>query len=213
MTRYEMASISAAVLVGCGGGAAASETTETTADEPAEAPSGPSIVVTPEMGHPHPGDEAPDFELTDQEGNPVRLSSLRGSVVVLAFSASWCPFSRAEQPNLAQLARDYADQNVKVLVVNIEEEDEGYQTYLGRHEMPMPVLRDATAQVVGGYIPPQAQPNITSDRWKVLVSSNLIIDPEGIIRYFTLVDTAHFDAELTHLRAAVDELLAAQTGT
>src|SRR5215218_2968490 len=31
------------------------------------------------------GDEAPDFELEDQDGEPVRLSSLRGSPVVLYF--------------------------------------------------------------------------------------------------------------------------------
>ena len=31
------------------------------------------------------GDPAPDFELPDQDGNPVRLSDLRGSPVVLYF--------------------------------------------------------------------------------------------------------------------------------
>ena len=31
------------------------------------------------------GDTAPDFELQDQDGNPVRLSDLRGSPVVLYF--------------------------------------------------------------------------------------------------------------------------------
>ena len=33
----------------------------------------------------HPGDEAPDFELPDQDGEPVTLSSLRGQPVVLYF--------------------------------------------------------------------------------------------------------------------------------
>jgi peroxiredoxin len=32
-----------------------------------------------------PGDQAPDFELPDQDGEPVRLSSLRGKPVVLYF--------------------------------------------------------------------------------------------------------------------------------
>lgn len=32
-----------------------------------------------------PGDEAPDFELPDQDGNPVRLSDLRAQRVVLYF--------------------------------------------------------------------------------------------------------------------------------
>jgi peroxiredoxin Q/BCP len=32
-----------------------------------------------------PGTTAPDFELPDQDGNPVRLSDLRGRLVVLHF--------------------------------------------------------------------------------------------------------------------------------
>ena len=32
-----------------------------------------------------PGQTAPDFELPDQDGNPVRLSDLRGGLVVLYF--------------------------------------------------------------------------------------------------------------------------------
>ncbi|MBW2461777.1 MAG: TlpA family protein disulfide reductase [Deltaproteobacteria bacterium] len=172
-------------------------------------PRGPSIVVTEEMGHPHVGDAAPDFELTDAEGNPVRLSSLQGEPVVLSFAASWCPFSTAAQPQLAELATEYADRGVHVLVVGIEEGDEGFQTYLERVEMPMPVLRDAAAAVTGAYVPPQAQPNIERDRWKVIVSANLVIDREGIIRFFTLADTMHYDAEFNHVRAALDDLLAA----
>jgi peroxiredoxin Q/BCP len=34
---------------------------------------------------PQPGDEAPDFTLPDQDGNPVSLSGLRGKSVVLYF--------------------------------------------------------------------------------------------------------------------------------
>ena len=32
-----------------------------------------------------PGEPAPDFELEDVQGNPIRLSKLRGKPVVLAF--------------------------------------------------------------------------------------------------------------------------------
>jgi cytochrome c biogenesis protein CcmG/thiol:disulfide interchange protein DsbE len=36
------------------------------------------------------GQEAPDFALADLQGNPVRLSDLRGQPVIVNFWASWC---------------------------------------------------------------------------------------------------------------------------
>lgn len=46
------------------------------------------------------GDVAPDAELTLIDGSKVKLSSLRGQVVVLNFWATWCTPCRAELPTL-----------------------------------------------------------------------------------------------------------------
>ena len=40
-----------------------------------------------------------------------------------------------------------------------------------------------------------------------MIASNLIIDREGKIRFFSLLDSAHFDAKLVGLRAQLDKLL------
>jgi peroxiredoxin len=206
--RLRAVSLCAALglAVACGGARA-----------PAAAPAGAgataaSIVVTPEMGSPHPGDSAPDFELTDQHDAKVKLSYLRGSVVVLAFVTSWCPFSQAEQPHLAKLADQYRGQNVKILAVDIKESDEAYAKYLARVPMPIPVLHDRTGEVVASYTPERAQPDV-KDRATVLVTSNLVIDAEGRIRFFTMVDTANFDADLVFVRRAVDDLLRSANGS
>jgi peroxiredoxin len=171
-------------------------------------PPEPSIAITPEMGSPHVGDAAPDFELPDQTGAKVKLSALRGKVVMLAFVTSWCPFSEAEQPNLAKLAQDYAnDPRVKVVAIDIKEGDEGYGKYVGRTPTPFPVLRDTSGAVTATYTPASAQPSI-KDRATVLVTSNAVIDPAGKIRFFTMADTVHFDSRLVHPRRAIEGLLA-----
>ena len=175
------------------------------------APTGPSIVVTEAMGSPHLGDVAPDFELPDQDGKPVKLSATRGSVVVLAFVASFCPFSKAEQPHLAELANDYAGKNVKVIAIGISEPEPDYRAYLARVPMHFPVLRDEGGAVALRFTPPGAQPQF-KDRTKALVTSNLVLDPGGHIRFFTVLDTVHFDAKLGHVRRAVDRLLAEHAG-
>jgi peroxiredoxin Q/BCP len=174
-------------------------------------PAEPSIVVTDAMGSPHVGDLAPDFELPDQDGKPVRLSAARGSVVVLAFVASFCPFSRAEQPYLAQLSSDYAGKPVRVVAIGISEPEPDYRAYLDRVPMHMPVLRDEGGAVALRFTPPGAQPQF-KDRTKALVTSNMVLDPQGRIRFFTVLDTVHFDAKLAHVRRAVDRLLAENPG-
>lgn len=46
------------------------------------------------------GKEAPDFELTDFEGNSVKLSDFRGKPVMIDFWTRWCPFCREEMPEI-----------------------------------------------------------------------------------------------------------------
>jgi peroxiredoxin len=180
--------------------------TTTPAPAPAAEPDAPSVLVVPEMGSPHPGERAPDFELADQNGKAVRLSSLRGQVVVLAFVASFCPFSQAAQPNLARLAEEYGSRGVRVIAVDVAEPVEGYRLYVDRGPTPFPVLRDGDGRVSLSFTPDGAAPGV-KNRKLVIVTSNLVIDREGNIRFFTLLDTAHFDAKLPHLRRAVDAAL------
>jgi peroxiredoxin len=180
------------------------------ATPPKTEPAQDSLLVTEALGHPHIGEQAPDFELPDQNGNPVKLSSLRGSPVVLALAASWCPFSKAEQPHLAELAQSYEARGVKTLAVVIADTEDGYKKYVARAPMPFPVLRDLRDEVGLGYAPEHAHPSF-KDRRKVAVTANLVIDKDGVIRHFALADTAHFDAELSQVRAVLDQLLAAGT--
>jgi hypothetical protein len=62
--------------------------------------------------------------------------------------------------------------------------------------------------VAASYAPAAALPELP--RNQVVIASNLIIDRAGRIRFFTLLDSAHFDARLLALRATLDDLLRAE---
>ncbi|HXB72404.1 MAG TPA: SUMF1/EgtB/PvdO family nonheme iron enzyme [Candidatus Acidoferrales bacterium] len=66
------------------------------------------------------GRPAPDFTLKSLDGGQVRLSSLRGKVVVLDFWATWCAPCRAELPTLEKLRTEFGA-DVQFLGINDEE--------------------------------------------------------------------------------------------
>ena len=66
---------------------------------------------------PQIGFTAPDFELPDLKGGTVRLSDLRGRVVLLNFWATWCGPCRVEMPTIQAVYEDYGDRGLSVLAV------------------------------------------------------------------------------------------------
>ncbi len=70
----------------------------------------------------------------------------------------------------------------------------------------VPVLLDGEGEVATRYAPADAVPDLP--REQVPIASNLIIDPEGKIRFYSLLDSVNFDAKLVALIARLDELLA-----
>jgi cytochrome c-type biogenesis protein len=61
---------------------------------------------------------APDTEMRTLEGQPFRLSQLRGRVVVVNFWATWCLPCRAEIPDFNQMQKDYAARGFTVVGIS-----------------------------------------------------------------------------------------------
>jgi len=63
----------------------------------------------------------PDIKLQDLAGHAQRLGSLRGSVTVISFWATWCVPCREELPRLSALKERYAAQGVRFVAVSVDE--------------------------------------------------------------------------------------------
>lgn len=87
---------------------------------------------------------APDFEVYDAEGNPVKLSDYVGKPVVVNFWASWCGFCVKEMPHFAEAMEEYSD--VQFLMINQtdgeNETQEMAQQFMSQNNFSFPILFD-----------------------------------------------------------------------
>src|ERR1051325_10242000 len=61
---------------------------------------------------------APDFVLPDMNGQVVRLSQLKGKVVLLNIWATWCPPCRKEMPTMETLYQRLKSADFLMLAVS-----------------------------------------------------------------------------------------------
>jgi peroxiredoxin len=114
---------------------------------------------------------APDFALTTSDGASLRLSDLRGKVVLLNFWATWCPPCKAEMPDLDALHREYGPaHDFVVLGVDMEETATEVQDFASRSHITFPLLLDEEGVVSAQLYAVRSLP------------TSMIIDREGRIR-------------------------------
>ena len=88
------------------------------------------------------GKPTPALVLPDLAGNTVDLRTLKGSVVVVNFWATWCEPCRDEMPSLQRLQARMQGKPLKVLTVNYGEFPPRIEPFLKREKIELPVLLD-----------------------------------------------------------------------
>jgi len=95
---------------------------------------------------------APDFAVTDLEGRTVRLSALRGKVVVLNLWTTWCPPCVEEMPSIERLWSTLHGDDFALLAVSQDEEGRhSVEPFLARMRYSFPVFLDPDREVGDRY--------------------------------------------------------------
>ena len=114
------------------------------------------------------GDQAPDFVLTDMNGEQHRLSDYKGQGIFLNFWGTWCKPCAKEMPAMDNQYQIYKDQGVQTLAVNIAESDLKVNSFAKRYDLSFPIAIDRNKSVKESY-------NIDP------LPTTFLINPEGKI--------------------------------
>ncbi len=93
----------------------------------------------------------PAFELTTLDGCPLRLTDLAGKVVVLDFWATWCSPCLDELPQLAELAKQYAEKGVAFYAINVAEKKEVVEKFLQGNKIELPIALDPDGNTMKAF--------------------------------------------------------------
>jgi len=128
----------------------------------------PDAQLVTEFVHqpPHPlvGKIAPDFQLNDLDGKPVKLSSLRGKTVVLDFWATWCGPCVATLPIVSEVTLSFKDRGVAFFAVNLREKADQIYKFQTDKSLSFPVLLDADGSVANLYLAKEIPQSVLIDK-------------------------------------------------
>src|SRR5437870_589424 len=115
------------------------------------------------------GSPAPEIVLKDLQGREVKLSDLRGKVVLVNFWATWCKPCKEEMPAMQASYDKLRDKGFVVLAVNELEDTARVAEHIRTHGHTFEVVMDHNNQVANVY-------------GVVGLPASFLIDPQGIVR-------------------------------
>ena len=140
-----------------------------------------------------PGDQAPDFTMPDQHGEPVTLSELRGQPVVLYF------YPKADTPECTKQAcgvRDHAPEyefaGATVLGVS-PDSVKAIAKFADKFDLGFPLLSDEDHSVAGAY-GVWVQKSMYGRTYMGMERTTFVIGPDGVVTHvFRRVKPAEHD--------------------
>ncbi|HVZ17362.1 MAG TPA: TlpA disulfide reductase family protein [Terriglobales bacterium] len=107
--------------------------------------------VTPSATN-HP--VAPQFSLTDINGQKLDLTSYRGKIVLLDFWATWCAPCRTEIPHFIDMQNKYGSQGLQIIGISLDDSADPVKKYYAEQKMNYPVAvgDDKLASAYGGVL-------------------------------------------------------------
>ena len=122
----------------------------------------------------------PALTFTTMEGQQIRLSDLRGKIVLINFWATSCGICLAEMPDLIQTYRQYRKRGLEVIAVAMHYDQHGdIRAYVRKQGLPFPVVFDRDGSLAREF----EQVSVTPTTFLIDGSGRRISKTLGIIDF------------------------------
>ncbi len=141
------------------------------------------------------GQQIPDFSMTTIDGKTVKIADLKGKVVMLQFTASWCGVCRKEMPNIeAEIWKQYKNNPKFALYgIDLDEPVEKVKEFAKQIPVTYPLALDPKGDIFYQFAEKGAG-----------VTRNVIVDKTGKIVFMTRL---YKDEEFQEMKKVIADLL------
>jgi len=136
-----------------------------------------------------------NFTLKDISGKDVKLSSLKGKVILLDFWATWCEPCKLEIPWFAEFQTKYGPRGFQAVGVSVDDTVEKLKPYVAKYKMNYPVLLGLNHDDIQ---------NAYGPLWGIPVTALISRDGKVCARHAGLSSKQNFEKEIEALLAPLD---------
>ncbi|SNR53734.1 TlpA family protein disulfide reductase [Lutibacter flavus] len=137
----------------------------------------------------HVGEEAPQLDFNLLDGTSITNENLKGKVVVLQFTASWCSVCIKEMPHLeAEVWQKFKNKDFILIGIDLKEDREKVDRFIAKMQVTYPFTIDEDGSLFESFTLPKAG-----------VTRNIVLDKTGKIIFLSrLYDEKEFE-EMVHI--------------
>ena len=141
------------------------------------------------------GQQIPDFEMTLADGKTVKTSDLKGKVVMLQFTASWCSVCRKEMPHIEKdiWQKHKSNKNFALYGIDLDEPLDKVKKFAEDIKVTYPLALDPGGKIFYTFAEKNAG-----------VTRNVIVDKTGKMVYLTRL---YKEDEFNEMKQVIELLL------